>query len=244
MARFFIDNDNIVCNKIHILGDDHLHLSKALRMKISEKIVACDGKIEYNCIIDEICSNHTICSILEKNQIKGEPSVKVYVYISVTKGDKLELVVQKATELGAFSIIPFSSSRSIVKFDEKSMNKRKDRLQKIANEASKQCGRGIIPQVCEFLDIKSIVSDIKNKDLSIVLYENEKDISLKEIISKQKFENIAIIVGPEGGFDASEIDLLINNGVLVASLGKRILRAETAPIACISAIMYETDNLS
>lgn len=244
MARFFITDENKNNNIINITGDDHYHLAKSLRMKISEKIVASDGNIEYNCIIDKICDEHTECKILSKNAPKGEPSVQVYVYISLTKGDKLELVTQKVTELGAYRIIPFSSDRSIVKIDDKSMKKRKERLQKIAKEASKQSGRGIIPTVCDFLNTKTLAQDILDKDLSIVLYENEKNISLKDIIKGKTFEKIAIIVGPEGGFNTSEIDFLINQGVQVASLGSRILRAETAPIACISAIMFETDNLS
>ncbi|MFI3227491.1 MAG: RsmE family RNA methyltransferase [Clostridia bacterium] len=244
MARFFITEENKTEYGININGDDHFHLSKSLRMKISEKIVASDGVLEYNCIIDKICDNHTECKILSENPPKGEPSVNVYVYISATKGDKLDLVTQKVTELGAYAIIPFSSARSIVKFDEKSAKKRKERLQKIAVEAAKQSGRGKIPQVCDFLNLKTVVKDIKDKDLNIVLYENEQDVSLKEIISEQKFESISIIIGPEGGFDSTEIEYLLENNVQVASLGKRILRAETAPIACVSAIMYQTDNLS
>ncbi len=244
MARFFITDENKVNNGIIIKDEDHFHLSKSLRMKNLQKIVASDGNLEYNCIIEKICETHTECKIISENTPKGEPSVKIYVYISVTKGDKLDLVTQKVTELGAYKIIPFTSKRSIVKFDEKSRVKRKDRLQKIAEEASKQSGRGIIPCVCDFLDIKELAKDILEKDLAVVLYENEENTSLKEVIKGKDFQSIAIIVGPEGGFEESEIEFLKQNNAKVATLGSRILRAETAPIACVSAIMYETDNLS
>lgn len=244
MSRFFITQENLENDTIKITGDDHFHLSKSLRMKISEKIVASDGNLEYNCIIEEICDKFTICKILTKYPAKGEASIEVCVYISATKGDKLELVTQKVTELGATSIIPFSSARSIVKFDEKSMLKRQERLQKIALEASKQSRRGKVPTVCSFLTLKTLVEHIKTADLAIVLYENEENISLKDVLCKNTFKKIAIITGPEGGFDPCEIDFLKLHGVTVASLGLRILRAETAPIACISAIMYHTDNLS
>lgn len=242
MARFFIDTP--IGNTVTITGDDHLHLSKSLRMKISEKIVACDGKIEYNCIVKEITKSETICEILAKNPIISEASVEVFVYVSATKGDKLELVTQKITELGANSITVFNSNRSIVKFDDKSAHKRRERLQKIATEASKQSGRGKILQVNEFLSFKNMAKDALEKELAIVLYENEKNTSLKEIISNSKFEKIAVIVGPEGGFDESEIKYLTENNIQVATLGNRILRAETAPIACVCAIMFETGNLS
>lgn len=240
MTRFFINGSNIKEEKVYLYDDEHNHLSKSLRMRVEEKLVACDGVLDYTCEIEEISKDQTICKILSKEDIKSEPSVKIFVYISATKGDKLELVTQKATELGVYKIIPFTSKRSIVKFDEKSKEKRKDRLQKIANEASKQSGRGIIPEVCDIIDIKNI----NPHEMSLVLYENEKDISLKDKISNAKFSEIAIVVGPEGGFDSEEILMLSNKGFDIVSLGKRILRAETAPIACISAIMYETDNLS
>ncbi|MFI3115084.1 MAG: RsmE family RNA methyltransferase [Clostridia bacterium] len=244
MARFFITDENMVNDGIIIRNEDHFHLSKSLRMKNLQKIVASDGKIEYNCIIEKICDTHTECKIISKNPPKGEPSVKVHVYISVTKGDKLELVTQKVTELGACEIIPFISKRSIVKFDEKSKAKKKERLQKIAEESAKQSGRGIIPQVSSILDIKEIAEKISEKDIAVVLYENEENTSLKEIIKDKKFQSIGIIIGPEGGFDETEIEYLKENNICIATLGRRILRAETAPIACVSAIMYETDNLS
>lgn len=242
MPKFFIEENQVKNDIISIIDEDFLHMTKSLRIKKNEKIVACDGKFDYNCIVEEILKEEILCKILEKNEAKGEPSVKVYVYISVTKGDKLELVTQKVTELGAYKIIPFISKRCVSKPDKKS--KKIERLQKIALEASKQCRRSKVPKVLDFQTIKEVIENSKKYDLNIVLYENEQDIDIKTVLQKKNFETISIIIGPEGGFEETEIEEFIKNNFIIASLGKRILRAETAPIVALSAIMYETDNFS
>ena len=244
MPKFFIEKNQVNDEYVNIIGEDFLHMTKSLRIKANEKIVACDGVLDYNCIVEIITSDAVICKIMEKISAIGEPSVKVYVYISVTKSDKLELVTQKVTELGAFKIIPFISARCVSKPDQKSANKKRERLQKIAIEASKQCGRSIIPEVLEFLTLKQVIENCKENDINLVLYENEKDLSIKNAIENKDFTTISIVVGPEGGFEQSEIESFINSNFEIVSLGKRILRAETAPIAAISAIMYQTDNFS
>ena len=244
MPKFFIEKNQVNDEYVNIIGEDFLHMTKSLRIKANEKIVACDGVFDYNCIVEIITSDAVICKIMEKRSAIGEPSVKVYVYISVTKSDKLELVTQKVTELGAFKIIPFISARCVSKPDQKSANKKRERLQKIATEASKQCGRSIIPEVSEFLTLKQVIENCKENDINLVLYENEKDLSIKNAIENKDFTTISIVVGPEGGFEQSEIESFINSNFEIVSLGKRILRAETAPIAAISAIMYQTDNFS
>ncbi len=240
----FITSNNINDNVITIKDQDHLHLSKVLRTKIGEKIVACDEKIVYNIKVTEITKSETICEILSKEVVTEEISPKIFVYASLTKGDKMELVTQKVTELGAYSIIPFSSNRSIVKIDEKSKEKKISRLQTIAKEASNQCKSFFVPKILDILSFDEMISHINDKDIAIVLYENEQKSSFKELISKNDFETIAIIIGPEGGFEEQEIEKIVKSGGFVATLGKRILRAETAPIACVSAILYEKNKLS
>lgn len=244
MPKFFIEQNQVNNDVLEIIGDDFLHMTKSLRVKINEKIVACDGDFDYNCIIESISTQSVTCKILQKEQTFGEPSVKVYVYISATKGDKLELVTQKVTELGAYEIIPFLSARCVSKPDAKSSAKKTERLQKIATEAAKQCARSKIPTVSNFLTVKQITERVKEHDLNLVLYENEKDLDIKTVLQRENFKSISIVIGPEGGFEPSEIDNFIKNNFEIVSLGKRILRAETAPIAALSAIMYETDNFS
>lgn len=240
----FINEENITNDTLLIAGQDHIHLSRVLRAKINQEIVASDQKLVYNCLITNIFKDYTECKILQKDVIEMELFPKIYVYISATKGDKMELVTQKVTELGAFGVIPFISKRSIVKFDEKSKIKRQKRLQTVAKDAANQCKSMFVPEVSKVLEFAEMLERVKKTELSIVLYENEQKKSFKDIISKNSFEEIAIIIGPEGGFEQSEIEKIQSVGACVATLGKRILRAETAPIACVSAIMYEKDNLS
>lgn len=239
----FIDEKCINGDEICIDGQDHVHLAKVLRAKINEKIVVNDEKIVYNVFISEIFKDKTICKIIDKTPIETNILPKIHVYMSATKGDKMELVTKKVTELGAYSITPFESKRSIVKFDEKSKVKKSERLQIIAKEASNQCKSLFITKVNKVLSFSEMCKSIKNHELACVFYEDEKNNGFKETIC-QKYSEIAIIIGPEGGFEPLEIEKISECGAKVLTLGNRILRAETAPIAVVSAIMYEKGNLT
>ena len=152
-------------------------------------------------------------------------------------------LVKKAVELGVYEIIPFSSSRCVVKLDGKSAAKKTERWQKIAHSAAKQSGRGIIPQVREPIPFGELIKKADDFDLSLICYECEEDNSLKSVLSANKFKNACIVVGPEGGFDRVEVDRALENGFTSVSLGKRILRCETAPGCAICAMLYHTDNM-
>lgn len=235
----FIEEKNVFENTVEITGQEFIHLAKVLRVKNDEKIVVNDEKIVYNVFISSILKDKIICEIIDRKPVEIDVCAKIYVYISATKGDKMELVTQKVTELGAWEITPFVSKRTIVKFDEKSKKKKAERLQIIAKEAGNQCKSQFITKVNAVKSFNEMIEDIKTKELSIVCYENEKNIGLSSIISKEKFDEIAVIIGPEGGFEQDEIEKIVSSGAKVATLGNRILRAETAPIAVVTAIMYE-----
>ena len=175
----------------------------------------------------------------EKWAIITELSVKVDLYQGIPKSDKMEAIIQKSVELGVNTIFPVNMKNCIAKI--KDENKKQERWQKISESAAKQSKRNIIPSIEKSVNIDFICNNIKNYDLVIIAYENEENITIKDILKENKIEKIAIVVGPEGGLTENEVDKLINSGAKVATLGKRILRTETAPITMLSMIMYEYD---
>lgn len=241
MAWFFT-NDTITTEYYTILGEDAAHISRSLRMKIGEELTLCtpDGK-RHDCEITEISREEVTVRILSSTVCEQEPSVKVSLYIALMKGDKIDDVVQKAVELGVYEITPFLSARCISRPDDKSMSKKVARWQKIADNAASQSRRGIIPRVNPCITLGDIPQAVSDSDKAVVFYEcgGEK---LKNIIP-ENCRSIALITGAEGGFEQEEIDCLCQNGVEVATLGKRILRAQTAPIAALCATMLLTGNL-
>ena len=195
--------------------------------------------------IEEIQKERVITTIVEKIQTKVESNVEINLYQGLPKAEKMELIIQKTTELGIYKIIPIDMIRCVVKLDEKDQKKKIERWQKIAETASKQSKRDIIPKIENKIKIKEVIEKIKEYDMFIVAYEEENNITLKQVlkdISNKNSYKIGILVGPEGGIDIKEIDLLRENGATIVSLGKRILRTETAPITMTSNILYELEN--
>ena len=194
--------------------------------------------------IEEISDNEVLLNVIEKQDMSNESIVEIDLYQGLPKFDKMELIIQKTTEVGVSKIIPTDMSRCIVKLDEKDYKKKQDRWQKIAEVASKQSKRSKIPEVCDKIKIKDIVNRIKDYDLFLIAYEEENRNTLKEILktieNKEKYK-IGILVGPEGGITKEEIELLKEAGAKVVTLGKRILRTETAPIVIASNIIYELE---
>ena len=241
MAWFFA-NDTITTEYYTILGEDAAHISRSLRMKVGEKLTLCtpDGR-RHDCEITEISRDDVTVHILDSTVCEQEPSVKVSLYIALMKGDKIDDVVQKAVELGVYEITPFLSARCISRPDDKSMGKKIARWQKIADNAASQSRRGTVPRVNSCIALSDIPQAVSDCDKAVVFYEcgGEK---LKNIIPENT-RSIALITGAEGGFEQEEIDCLRKNGVQVATLGKRILRAQTAPIAALCATMLLTGNL-
>ena len=245
MAWFFA-NDTITTEYYTISGEDAAHIARSLRMKVGEGLTLCtpDGR-RHECEITAIAHNGAIpevtVRILSSTDCEQEPDVKVSLYIALMKGDKIDDVVQKAVELGAYEITPFLSARCISRPDEKSLKKKAARWQKIADNAASQSRRGVIPRVNPCIGLRDIPEAVKGTDAAVVFYECGGK-KLTELIGG-KPGSVALITGSEGGFEQEEIDFLQENGVHAATLGKRILRAQTAPIAALCAVMLLTGNL-
>lgn len=250
MPRFFIDNqaESIRDDTIIISGEDARHISRSLRMKLGEAIEVSDfSGILYSCKITGFTEDEVTLGIIEKKLCDSEPSVRVRVFQALPKGDKLDTVIQKCTELGAFDFTPVLTSRCISRPDEKGAKKKCERWQKIAQEAAKQCGRGIIPKVNNVCSFSDAIKELSDCTLGIMCYECEDDCSIKKCIedNMQKLvpgASVGIFIGPEGGIAPEEAQKAKSFGIATAGLGKRILRTETAPVFAVSAVMLLTGN--
>lgn len=247
MPRFFVENRQVNNDKIIIIGEDINHIKNVLRKNIGETIEICDKDKQENylCKIEDIKNDIILCEILNKIE-SGETNIKITVYQGLPKSDKMELIIQKSVELGAYKIVPVDMKRSIVKLSGKDEIKKNERWQKISEVAAKQCGRNIIPSISNVKNIDEICAEFYNYDIVLIAYENETDNKLKQELRKIKHENveitIAIIIGPEGGLENSDVLKMQYNGAKVITLGKRILRTETVALNMISNIMYELEN--
>ncbi len=246
MPKFFVKTNQIEKNKIKIIGEDVKHINQVLRAKIGEKLTICDVDTTLNYIttISQITSEYVICEIQDCIKSFVESNIDITVFQGIPKADKMEYIIQKSTELGAKKIVPVEMTRCVVKLDNKKEEKKIERWQKIAESAAKQSGRDLIPKVEIPTNINKLCDKINEFDAVILAYEEEKENTLKnelQKISKNKKNKIGIIIGPEGGIDKQEIEMLVKAGAKVVTLGKRILRTETASISVISNIMYELE---
>ena len=239
MQKLFIDfipNETVTLNE-----EQSRHIAKSLRMRVGDMITLCAGNgKDYGCIIDSIDNKSVNLSVCYEQASNSEPTVKVTLYQGVPKGDKLEDIIQKCTELGISEIQSVLTRRSVSRPDEKSAKKKQIRYQKIALEASQQSGRGIVPEIKAMTDLQSAVKQ-DDSELKILFYEGGGE-ALSGIINKD-VKSVSIYIGPEGGFEESEVELIKSSGGVVATLGKRILRTQTAPVAALTAIMLLTGNL-
>jgi len=248
MPKFFIKHNQINDNTVQILGDDVNHISNVLRMKNEEIIQICDIETSknYNAKIKEQSKETITCQIIEQIKSKAESEVYVHVFQGLPKADKMELIIQKATELGVKELTPIQMERCIVKLNEKDSKKKIERWQKIAEVAAKQSGRDIIPKINNIETSKTISTLFEQYDIVIIAYENEKNITIKQELQhlKCKIKNpkIAILIGPEGGIDSKEVELFSQNGAKIVTLGNRILRTETVALNVLSVIMYEFEG--
>lgn len=249
MRKFFVSSNQINENEIEILGDDINHIKNVLRLPVGEKILICnqDNSQNYISKITKISKNSIICQILSEEKSTSESNIKIDIFQGLPKADKMELIIQKATELGANSFIPVVFKRTIVKIDEKDKNKKIERWQKIAEVAAKQSGRDIVPEIKNIENVKNICNLFKKYDIVLVAYECENKNSLKDELQKLKSNKnelkIAIVIGPEGGIDESEIEVFKNAGVKIITLGKRILRTETVALVMTAIINYELEDI-
>lgn len=240
MHKFFVEDNQINNEKIIINNEDYNHIANVLRMKKGEFILITnkDSKETFNCEIDEINSNEVICNILNKENKEIELNVNIDLFQGLPKADKMEYIIQKCVELGVHKIVPVNMKYCIAKI--KDEEKKNLRWNKISEVASKQSKRNIIPKIEKSISISTLCSEMENYDLVIVAYENEENITLKDVLKgNSKIKNIAVIVGPEGGISTDEIEKLKECGAKIVSLGNRILRTETAPIAILSMMVYE-----
>lgn len=240
MAWFFTQ-ENIAGAEYLITGEDARHIEKSLRMKKGEAVTLVSPDLtEYKCEIYSFCDGGIRVKVLESAPCMQEASVQVTLYQSLAKGDKMDMIVQKAVELGVHRIVPVITSRCVSRPDEKSLRKKIERWQKISLGAAQQSCRGIVPEISEAVSFLKALEDSAENDLSIIFYEGGGE-SLSALLNKDT-KSVGIFVGPEGGFDISEVESAKEKGVTPATLGRRILRAETAPLAGISAIMCLSGN--
>ena len=248
MPKFFVKDNQISENKITITGQDINHIRNVLRMKTGEELQICNeetGK-NYLCKITENRKEVINC-IIEKEILEStESNINISLFQGLPKFDKMELIIQKNTEIGVKKIFPVKMERTVVKLDEKSTDKKIERWKKIAEIASKQSMRDIIPEVSNIMNIEILKKMVPEYDVILVAYENEKDNTLKKELEalekKKKINNIGILIGPEGGISEKEIDELKKANCKFVSLGKRILRTETAGLVMASNIFYELEE--
>ncbi|MBR2466045.1 MAG: 16S rRNA (uracil(1498)-N(3))-methyltransferase [Clostridia bacterium] len=240
MPRFFVTSDAVSGGVISIKGDDAYHIARSLRMAVGDAVTVSDGEgREYFCTLSRIRDEECLCDISECAPASAESPVKITLYMAYPKGDKLETVVQKAVELGVFSIVPFESSRCVKKPKAEKADKQTERLQRIAKEAAKQSGRGIVPEVCKPVSFSEMLALASKAELPLLCYEGEKALSLKEALAgKEGVSEICAVVGCEGGFSEEEARLCREAGLVSVSLGPRILRCETAPSYILSALSF------
>lgn len=239
MQKLFIDytpGDEILLDSAQAR-----HIAKSLRKKKGDMLIVTDGSgNDFGCMIDEITKDSVHLSVCYKQAGQSEPDCEVTVYQAVPKGSKLEEIIQKCVELGAVRIVPVLTKRCVSRPDEKSAEKKNERYRKIALEAAQQSGRGIIPEISRMTTLKNAAEN-DGSEVKIVFYEGGGE-PLKDIIEPNT-KSVSVYIGPEGGFAADEMDLLKSNGAIAATLGKRILRTQTAPVAALSVIMFLTGNL-
>ena len=246
MDRFFVEKKNInLENKTCIIeGEDVKHISKVLRCRIGEELEVCDnGNNEYICEITNIDKSQVELNIVEVVDIKRESDLKIKVYQGLPKGPKMEIILQKLTEVGVDEIILVQTKRTVVKVDDKKEDKKIERWERIIYEAAKQSKRGKIPKLRGVLSFKEALADMKENDFNIAPYENERTKSIKQAIKGVDIKNIGIFVGPEGGFEDTEIKAIEEIGGQSVSLGPRILRTETASLVASSIVLYELSDL-
>lgn len=249
MPKFFVAGNQINNNKIKIIGDDVNHIKNVLRQKSGDKITICDISKEqdYLCEIDKIEEKSIDCNIIEKLENNTESNVKVTIFQGLPKADKMELVIQKSVELGAYDITPLQMKRCVVKLNEKDKAKKIQRWKKISEVAAKQCGRNIIPKINNIVNVKEVCNLCNEYDIVLIAYENEKENTLKkELKNLKKLDEeeikVAVIIGPEGGIAPEEIKMFEENGAKIITLGNRILRTETVALSVLSIIMYELEK--
>ena len=240
MTRFFVTPEELLPEFLVLTGENAQH-AKVLRLKNGEEVLVCDGQgLECLCVVSDVSPDRISLVVKKRQESESEAAVRVSVYMAFPKGDKLEHVIQKATELGAYEIVAFPSSRCVSRPDEKSLKKKLERWQKIAASAAEQSGRGRVPQVLTVPSYKAALERAVQADKALLFYENERATTLRMALQSGDYKSVSLLTGPEGGLEVSEVEQAMQAGLQVCTLGKRILRCETAPLCALSAVMYDS----
>ncbi len=236
MTRFFVEREELEQPQLLLTGENAQH-AKVLRLKAGEQVLVCDGQgMEALCRVED----GLVLTVLQRQRSMTEPAVRVSVYMAFPKADKLEHVIQKATELGVYEIVAFPSSRCVSRPDEKSLHKKLERWQKIAASAAEQSGRGRIPCVRCLNSYGEALREAAQAEQALLFYENEQSTTLKMALQSKPYATVSLLTGPEGGLEEAEVKQAVEAGLQVCTLGKRILRCETAPLCALSAVMYDS----
>ena len=250
MSKFFVKDEQIENNIVKVEGTDVNHIKNVLRQKVGDEITICNSQKQKNYLCDIIKIEREVieCRIVRELE-DFKSNIKVTIMQGLPKSDKMDLVIQKSVELGVYDIIPVEMERCIVKLQEKDKKKKLERWQKIAEVAAKQCDRNFIPIVKNIMTLKNICKILSEYDIVILAYEKEEKTKLKEALKKIKEQykdkevKIAVIIGPEGGIDSKEVQMIQeSDNVVTVTLGKRILRTETVALNVLSIIMYELES--
>ncbi len=245
MRRFFLEKNRVKESKATIRGSEAKHIGRVLRLGVGDTLYLLDENgWEYKAEIISKSSKLVEVELLKKSPPREDSSITVVLGQALPKAKKMDFIVQKATELGVSTIIPFFSERTIPSLDDKQLKKRRIRWKRIAAEATKQCGRLVVPQIEEMLPFKEILKEWSDNYLKIILWEDEKNIKLKQVLSdNQPQQKVIILIGPEGGFTAEEVDMARQAGFKSVSLGKYILRTETVGLCLLNILQYEWGEL-
>ncbi|WP_066049828.1 16S rRNA (uracil(1498)-N(3))-methyltransferase [Robertmurraya korlensis] len=247
MQRYFVDQTTE--GRFVITGDDFRHIVKVMRLKISDQIICTTSRGEGAiCQIAEITDEQVVADVVQWEERSSELPVRVTIASGLPKADKLEWIIQKGTELGAYSFVPVATARSVVKWDEKKAEKKVDRWQKIAKEAAEQSHRRIVPSVATPVNLSGLISLSKDYTYKLVAYEEEAKQGERSTLARtlqgmKNEDSVLIVFGPEGGLTESEVELLSKEGFESCGLGPRILRTETAPLYVLSVISYQFELL-
>jgi len=242
MPKFFVPPED-VGEKIYLTGDNYHHGAKVLRLSAGDRLTLCDGSLnDYEAEVEEILSDRIVCSVISTVRNDREPGISITLFQGLPKGDKMSLICEKCVEAGVSQIVPVSMKRCVVKLNPKEYEKKRERLSKIMLSASKQSGRGKVAEISPLISFDMMLEKIKDFDLFLFPYELEEETSLKSVIRGFEGKSIALVIGPEGGFSDDEAKKLVDLGAKSLSLGKRILRTETAGMATIFNILYELEN--
>ena len=243
MYRFFANEDFVKDNQIFIIGEDKNHILNSIRMKIHENTEIVVNKKVFLCELYEINKNNVIFNILKELKSDTEPAMRIHLIQCVPKMDKFDFIIQKAVELGVYSIIPFISERTVVKIKQGKEEYKLKRWNKISKEAAMQSKRNIIPKIEKIIDFNTLLDFIKDKDNVIICYEEELyDKSYFDFINHD-IKDVYVIIGSEGGFSKTEVEKIKNCGGKSISLGKRILRVETASIVVLTLLQHEFGDI-